>query len=50
MFNKSGSGSISPRVSFPMSWFKKLKVTPEDREIEVILDEENEQIILKKAK
>lgn len=49
-FNKSGSGGLTPKVSFPIIWFRKLGITQEDRAIEVILDEENEQIILKKAK
>ena len=50
MFGKSGSGSYTPKVSFPMTWFRKLGITQEDRAIEVFFDEENEQIILKKAK
>ena len=47
-FGKSGSGSISPRVSLPLSWLKRVGITPEDREVEIILDEENQTIIIKK--
>lgn len=47
-FGKSGSGSISPRVSLPLSWLKRVGITPEDREVEIILNEEKEEIILRK--
>lgn len=50
IFNKSGSGSYTPRISFPITWFRKLGITQEEKAVEVIYDEENEQIILKKAK
>lgn len=47
-FGKSGSGSISPRVSLPLSWLTRIGITPEDREVEIVLNEENEEIILRK--
>lgn len=47
-FGKSGSGSISPRVSLPLSWLKRVGITPEDREVEIIFDEKNQTIIIKK--
>lgn len=49
-FGKSGSGSISPRVSLPLSWLKRVGITPEDREVEIILDDDKEEIIIKKRK
>ena len=45
-FNKSGSGSISSSVRLPISWLKEMNISKEDREIEVIFD--NEKIIIKK--
>ena len=47
-FGKSGSGSISPRISLPLSWLKRVGITPEDREVGIVLDEEKEEIIIKK--
>ena len=47
-FGKSGSGSISPRVSLPLSWLKRVGITPEDREVEIVLDEESQAIVIKK--
>ena len=47
-FFKSGSGSISAKAGIPKSWLDKLSITQEARNIELILDEENQQIILKK--
>lgn len=49
-FGKSGSGSISPRVSLPLSWLKRVGITPEDREVEIILDDDKEEIIIRKKK
>lgn len=45
-FNKSGSGSISSSVRLPISWLKEMDISKEDREVEVIFD--NEKIIIKK--
>ncbi len=45
-FNKSGSGSISSSVRLPISWLKEMNISKEEREIEVIFD--NEKIIIKK--
>ena len=45
-FNRSGSGSISSSVRLPISWLKEMNISKEDREIEVIFD--NEKIIIKK--
>lgn len=49
-FFKGGSGSISAKASIPKSWLDILKINQDEREIELILDEENQQIILKKKK
>ena len=45
-FNKSGSGSISSSVRLPISWLKEMDISKEDREVEVIFN--NEKIIIKK--
>ena len=45
-FNRSGSGSISSSIRLPISWLKEMNISKEDREVEVIFD--NEKIIIKK--
>lgn len=49
-FFKSGSGSISPKVNIPKSYLEKLNITQEEREIEVELREDTEEIIIRKKK
>lgn len=49
-FFKGGSGSISAKTSIPKTWLDVLKITQDERDIELILDVEKEQIILKKKK
>ena len=49
-FNKSGRGTLTPRITLPVVVVRKIGVTEEDREVELIFDEEKEQIILKKFK
>ena len=44
------SGSISPRITLPKTYLDKLKITQEERMVELILDEENQQIIIRKKK
>ncbi len=50
IFNKSGSGSITPKLNIPMSWIKSMGVSKEDREVIAIFDEEKQEIIIKKQK
>ena len=45
-FNRSGSGSISSSVRLPISWLKEMNISKDEREVEVIFD--NEKIIIKK--
>ncbi|MDK2584237.1 AbrB/MazE/SpoVT family DNA-binding domain-containing protein [Romboutsia sedimentorum] len=47
-FTKSGSGSESTRVSLPIKWIRELGITPDDREVEVTL--EDDKIIISKKK
>lgn len=49
-FSKSGSGSIATRLSVPKSWLDKIEVSPEDRKIDLIFDEEKKEMILRKHK
>ncbi len=48
IFNKSGSGSITPKMNIPMSWVKDMGVTPEDREVNVVYDKETKSFTAKK--
>lgn len=47
-FFKSGSGSINAKATLPITWLRKLGITPEDREFTVKIDEENNRIIIQK--
>lgn len=46
-FYKAGNGTAT-RLTVPITWLRKLGVTPEDRAVELFFDEENNQLILKK--
>lgn len=48
MFNKSGRGTVTPRIGLPVPWCKKMNLTEEDREVELEFDLEKNQIIIKK--
>ena len=47
-FNKSGSGSYTPKLALPATFINKMGITKEEREIKIIFDEEKKEIILKK--
>lgn len=49
-FYKAGLGGKSGRIVLPRPWLKKLGITEEEKEIELILDEEKDQIIIRKKK
>lgn len=46
LFTKSGSGSISPRLSFPSTWIRDMGITPDDREVAITFD--GNKIIIEK--
>jgi len=48
IFNTSGSGSKTTRLTLPKTWIDKLQVSEDERELEVAFDEEKGEIILKK--
>lgn len=50
IFNKSGSGSTSTKVSVPSAWIKKMGLDIANREVEALFDEENNTIQIKPKK
>lgn len=48
IFNKSGDGYLSGKLSIPMTWLKDMNLTPEDREVEVTYDQETKSFTTKK--
>lgn len=47
-FYKAGNGGTSNRITLPKKWVEKIGITPDNRAVEIILDEENDSIIIKK--
>lgn len=45
-YNKSGSGSVTSRISLPITWLREIGVTEENRE--VIIELTDDSIIIKK--
>lgn len=45
-FNKSGNGSYTPRIVLPISWVKEMGISPDNRQVKVIF--ENNKIIIEK--
>ena len=39
-FNKSGSGSYTPRISLPVTWVREMSISEEDREVIISLCED----------
>lgn len=44
IFNKTGAGNVTPRVTLPATWIKKLGLDKENREVKIKFD--NEKIII----
>lgn len=49
-FYKAGNGGISTKMNLPKKWIEKMGITPEDRGVEVIFDEEEQTITIIKKK
>ena len=49
-FGKSGVGSISPKLSLPVTNLKNMKIVPENRKINYYYDNINNLIFLSKEK
>ena len=47
-FSKSGAGNLTPRVSLPAVWIKEMDIDLENREVEVVF--ENNEIVIRKRK
>lgn len=45
---KSGKGNITPRISIPHSWLKKIGITEKEREVLLTFDEKGKKIIIEK--
>lgn len=48
IFNKSGDGYFSGKLSIPMNWLKDMNLTPDDREVEVSYSQEEKSFTVKK--
>ena len=48
LWSKSGKGSDTSRITLPVSWVRKMQLTKEDREVQLIFDEEAKEFLLKK--
>lgn len=49
IFSKDGRGATNTKITLPVKWVRNMGVNPEQREVVLQYDEENEQIIIKKA-
>lgn len=49
IFNKSGSGSISTKLSIPKAWIEKMEIDEENKTIIANFNEEKQEITIKKA-
>ena len=49
-FNKAGSGSITKRLAIPSKIVSDMGITENDREVELLYDENKKEIIIKKLK
>nr|DAX23681.1 MAG TPA: Toxin SymE, type I toxin-antitoxin system [Caudoviricetes sp.] len=49
MFQKSGSGSISSRLALPKDWVNSMRITPDNRQVIAIFNEDKKEIIIKSA-
>ncbi len=50
IFGKSGSGSISSKLALPKDWVNTMGLSPENRQVVAIFDEEKQEITIKKEK
>ena len=48
IFNKAGSGSMSTKVSIPISWIRQMGISQEDRN--AVLEFDGKQITIRKHK
>lgn len=48
VWNKSGSGSYSTRITIPISWIKEMGLDNQNRKVEVTFNKKNKEIKIKK--
>lgn len=48
LWNKSGSGSVSPRALIPIGWLRDMGVNESDREIKATYNEKTKKIEIEK--
>ena len=48
VLNKSSDGHITPRVTIPLEWFKKMGLSEENREVYSTFNEKTGEFIVKK--
>lgn len=46
MFSKAGSGSISSKMALPKDWINNMGLSPENRQVIAIFDEEKNSITI----
>lgn len=47
-FNKSGRGSLTPRLTLPITDLRKMGITPDDRQVKYYYNEDNDIMIISK--
>lgn len=48
IFSKDGRGATNTKITLPMSYLRKMGVTPENRDVTLKFNEETNQIIIEK--
>ena len=48
IWTKAGTGSPTTKLSIPISWCYDMGLSKKEREVEIIYDEENKEIIIRK--
>lgn len=49
-FYKAGNGGEATRITLPKPWLAKLGITKDEKQIDLILDEDGQQLIIRKRK
>ena len=48
LWNKSGSGSISPRILIPIGWLRDMGITEESKELKATYNNKTKKIEIEK--
>lgn len=49
IFHKAGNG-VGAKVNMPIPWLRDLGINENEREVELVLDKDNKEIIIRKEK